>query len=186
MLAGLGEDPELGRTFFTDLLVAGDGRLVVSSCGAQACRVRVLEPATGLVARMTGSGPALGVTGRRLVVREACAGWPCPVTAVDLGTGRRETLVRDAWAAMLGGPLDGEVVYEASGGRVGAVEVATGRRTGLIEAGGVPLRRGSTAKGGAESARGTVALAPDGRADGLRLRAFDPAHGVATETGEAE
>ena len=55
--AGLGADAELGRTFSTELLVAADGRLVVSSCGAQACRVRVLDPATGRVDRVTRHRP---------------------------------------------------------------------------------------------------------------------------------
>jgi hypothetical protein len=185
VLAGIGEDPDLGRTFFTDLVAAGDGRLVVSSCGAQACRVRVLDPDTGQTALVAGTGPAVGVTGRRLVVRDACAGWPCAVTSVDLVTGRRATLIDAAWAATLGGSLDVQLVYEADGS-VGAIEVATGRRTAPIEAGAVPLRSGSTATGGAEAAGATVALAPGGRADGIGLRAFDPARGIAIEIGEVE
>ena len=36
MLDGLGPDPELGPTFATDLVVAADGRLVVSSCAMDA------------------------------------------------------------------------------------------------------------------------------------------------------
>ena len=55
---GLRPDPATGRTFVTDLVVAGDGRLVVSSCGARACRIRVLDPATGAVAPVAGTGPA--------------------------------------------------------------------------------------------------------------------------------
>ena len=84
-----------------------------------------------------------------------------------------------SWTAATLGPRDGEVVYEAAGGRVGAIEIATGRSTVPVQAGGVPLRRGSTAPGGAESAGDTVVLAPGGRAHGIGLQAYEPARGIA-------
>ena len=185
LLDGLEADPELGPTFTTDLLVAADGRIVVSSCAVEACRVRVLDPATGAVDHVRDSGPGLGVTGDSVVVRAACPGFPCPVEAVDLGTGRRVTLAEGAGTAMLGGPAGTDLVYEAAGDRVAVLEIATGRQTAAREAGGVPLRAGSTATAGAEAPPGRVALAPRGRPAATTMRAFDPAGGSSAELTEA-
>jgi hypothetical protein len=185
VLDGLGPDPELGPTFATNLLVAADGRLVVSSCALEACRVRVLDPATGVVDRFRGTGPGLGVTGDSVVVREACPGLPCPVEAVNLDTGRRVTLAEDAGAALLGGPAGTDLVYEAGGDRVAVLEITSGRRTAAREAGGIPLPAGSTATAGAEAPPGRVALAPRGRPAQTTIRAFDPVGGSSAELTEA-
>lgn len=184
LLDGLGPDPELGPTFATDLVVAADGRLVVSSCGVEACRVRVLDPATGAVDRFRGTGPGLGVTGDSVVVRAACPGFPCPVEAIDLATGRRVTLAGDAGAALLGGPAGADLVYAAAGDRVAVLGVTTGRRVAAREAGGVPLRAGSTATAGAEAPPGRVALAPRGRPAATTMRAFDPVGGSSADLAE--
>ena len=185
MLDGLGPDPELGPTFSTDLVVAADGRLVVSSCAMEECRVRVLDPSTGTVDHVRGTGPALGVTGGSLVVRAACPGLPCPVDAIDLATGRRVTLVEQAGLAVLGGPAGADLVFEAAGDRVAVVGIASGRRVADREAGGVPLRAGSTATAGAEAPPGRVALAPRGRPAPTTIRAFDPISGSSAELTEA-
>jgi hypothetical protein len=174
VLAGLGADPAYGPTFTTDLVAMPDGRLAVSSCGLEACRVRVLEPATGSVTHVDQTGPALGVTGDRLVARAACPGLPCSIDSVDLSTGRRTALVEDALAATLGG---GTLVYEVPGGRVATLDVATGRRGAPASAGGVPIRGGSTATAGAEAPPGRVPLAPLGRPGATTVRGFDPASG---------
>jgi hypothetical protein len=184
VLPGLATDTAFGPTFTTDLITAPDGRVVVSSCGLEACRVRVLDPATGRVGRVDHTGPALGVTGGRLVVRAVCPGQPCPIEAVDLGTVRRSTLVEAAGAAALGGMTGGDLVYEVPGGRVATLEVATGRRTGPLDAGGVPLRGGSTATAGAAAPAGQVPLAPGGRPAPATVRGFDPALGTSTNTME--
>jgi len=185
LLDGLEPDPELGPTFATDLVVAADGRLVVSSCAMDACRVRVLDPATGAVDRFRGTGQGLGVTGGSVVVRAACPGLPCPVEAIDLATGRRTTLAEQAGAAVLGGPAGTDLVFEAAGDRVAVLGVATGRRVAAQEAGGVPLRAGSTATAGADAPPGRVALAPRGRPGPTTIRAFDPVGGSSAELMEA-
>jgi hypothetical protein len=184
VLAGLAADPRLGPTFVTDLLLAADGRLTVSSCTPAGCRVRVLDPATGAVVTARGTGPALGVTGDTLVVRDACAGLPCPIVAVQLATGRRSLLVGDAWTATLGGPAGGTLVYEVAAGRVASLDIATGRRLAPVEAGGIPLRAGSTANAGAAMPLGAVALAPDGRPGPWSIRRFDPSTGRSSSQPE--
>ena len=184
VLDGLEPDPALGPTFATDLLIAVDGRLVVSSCGAEACRVRVLDPATGAVKLLQGTGPGLGVTGGSAVVRSVCPGLPCPVEAVDLATGGRTLLAEDAGAAVLGGPAGTDLVYETAGGRVKVLGIATGRRVDGREAGGAPLVAGSTATAGAEAPPGRVALAPRGRPAATTMRAFDPIGGSSADLAE--
>lgn len=171
VLPGLSPDGAHGRTFTTELLVAADGRLVVSSCGLEACRDRVLDPSDGTVSDAGDIGPALGVEAGRLIARDACAGDPCAVLAVDLMSGARAVLVDDASAASLDG---GTLVYETAGGRVASVELATGRRAGPVDAGGVPMRRGSLALAGAEVPPGDVALAPGGRPSATSVRVLDP------------
>ena len=185
LLDGLEPDPELGTTFATDLVIAADGRLVVSSCAMEACRVRVLDPSTGAVDHVRGTGRGLGVTGGSVIVRAACPGLPCPVEAIDLATGQRTTLAGDAGAAVLGGPAGTDLVFEAAGDRVAVLEVATGRRVTAREAGGVPLRAGSTATAGAEAPPGRVALAPRGRPAATTIRSFDPVGGSSAELVEA-
>jgi hypothetical protein len=168
VLPGVAPDSAHGRTFSTELLVAADGRLVVSSCGEVACRDRVLDPSDGRTWSVARVGPALGLDGGRLVARDACAGDPCGIVAVDLATGARSEVVDAASAAALDGAT---LVYEVSGGRLVTLELATGRRSTPAEAGGIPLGRGSLARAGAETVAGTVALAPGGlpTAAGLRL-----------------
>lgn len=170
ILPGLAADIMNGRTFTTELLVTTDGRLVVSSCAMVVCRDRVLDPTTGAVAAAAGVGPAIGLDGGRLVARSACAGDPCDIVAVDLVTGTREVVVEAVFAAAMDG---GALVYEEAGGRVATLELATGRRSGPVDAGGVPLHRGSLAAAGADVPAGSVALAPGGRATATGTRALD-------------
>jgi hypothetical protein len=178
LLAGLDPDPSFGPTFTTDLLVAPDGRVVVSSCGLDACRVRVLDPATGGFILVGGTGPALGVSGASAIVRAACPGQPCPVEAVDLATGRHSLLIRDALAAVLGGPRGDRIVAETPGGAVVVVDPASGKRTRPAGASGSPLARGSTATAGVDTPRGAVALAPGGRPDATTTRVLEPVEGT--------
>jgi hypothetical protein len=185
VLDGLGLDAELGPTFSTDLVVAMDGRLVVSSCALETCRVRVLDPATGEVALLRGTGSGLGVTGGSAVVRAACPGFPCPIEAIDLATGRRATLVERAGAALLGGPAGSDLIYEDGADRVAVLGVATGRRIAARDLGGIPLRTGSTATSGAEAPPGRVALAPRGRPAPTTMRVFDPLGGSSEGLAEA-
>ena len=185
LLDGLEPDPEQGPTFATDVVIAADGRLVVSSCAMEACRIRVLDPVGGVVDQFRGTGPALGVTGGSVVVRAACPGLPCPVEAIDIASGRRTTLSEDAGAAVLGGPTGTDLVFETAGDRVAVLEVATSRRVTAREAGGVPLRAGSTATAGAEAPPGRVALAPRGRPAATTIHSFDPISGSSAQLTEA-
>jgi hypothetical protein len=177
VLDGLPPDPVLGRTFVTDLVAGADGRIVVSSCAERACRVRILEPATGRVSRVEGTGPAIGVAGSRLVVRSACPGLPCPVEAVDVTSGRHETLVDAAGEAVLGGPEGADVVYERTDGNVGTVNAITGRPGIAPDTRSAPVRIGSTATAGLDAPRGLVAVAPGRRPGPGPLYALDPATG---------
>ncbi len=181
VLPGLAPDATHGRTFTTELLVEADGRLVASSCGAEACRVRVLDPGSGEVTSVERIGPALGVTGGRLVARAACAGEPCGLVSVDLSSRARATVVEAALAAGLDGAT---LVYEVPGGRVASLEITTGRRSGPVDAGGVPMRGGSLAQAGSAAPDGTIPLAPGGRPTATGLRAFDPDLGTSTIIGE--
>ena len=170
VLPGLEADAAHGRTFTTELLVADDGRIVVSSCGIEACRDRVLDAAGG-IATVEAVGPALGVEESRLIARDVCAGDPCGILAVDLATGAREVLVEAAAAGARGGGIRG---YGVGGGRVAGRDIATGRRSGPSDEGGIPIRGGSLALAGAGTPEGTVALAPGGRPTSANLRGLDP------------
>jgi hypothetical protein len=184
LLDGLAADARTGRVFVTDLLAAADGRVAVSSCGLASCVVRVLDPATRDVTTVHGTGPAIGLGGGSVVVRHACEGYPCAVEAVELATGRRHTLAKEAWAAAMGGD-GGTLVIEVGGARVASIDLSTGARSAVRSPGGVPVGRGSTATCGAEVPPGSVALAPGGRAWVTGLRVLDTSTGRSSDLSEA-
>jgi hypothetical protein len=174
VLGGMPPDERFGPTFLTELSWLADGRLGVASCGEHACRVRVLDPATGVTARFEGTGPLLGVRGDVGVVLGTCTGLPCPIETVALRTGRRTTLVEGAGAAAMG---DGVLVFEAPDGSVAALDTVNGRRGDVtVDRGLLPVRRTSSSTSGAETPAGSLLLSPGGRldhpSDGRRL---DPA-----------
>ena len=115
LLAPPAPDPRYGRTFVTELRVEADGRVVVSSCGLQACRVQVRER-SGHTWAVGGYGPALGALGRAVVVRGACTGLPCPIAALPLDGGTGRTIVAGAGAASLDG--DGTLAWQDARGVV--------------------------------------------------------------------
>jgi hypothetical protein len=161
VLPGLAPDPAAGPTFATDLSVASDGRLVVTSCGELACRTRVVDPGTRSVASVSGTGPALGVSGARLVAMAACSSLPCAVETRDLVSGAASLIATTDGTGVLGGPGDGLVVLPVAG----AIDVAavTGADVGAVPLHLAPVPRGSTASSGAEAPPGIVVLAPGGR-----------------------
>lgn len=177
-------DVHFGPTFVTDLRTAGGGRLVVASCGQRACRTRVLDPANGHVDRVDGTGPALGVSGGRLIARAACAGLPCPVIARDLdGTGS-SVLVATAGAAALGGPGDGLLLYEDGGGGTRTLDLRTGVRAKVARGSLLPVAGGSLATSGADAGPGALVLGPAGRIpDGRHARRLDPHTHAVVEIG---
>ena len=103
-------DVRFGPTWTTDFAWDLDGRqLAVQSCGAIACRTRVVDPATGtarLIADPT-HGDLIGLADGRLVLHEACGGMPCAVIAVDIATGDAMTLEAAAGQAVLARGDDG-------------------------------------------------------------------------------
>lgn len=122
-LGPLEPDARFGRTFATAFTWSADGRaLAVRSCGEAACRVRILELATGrhrLIADPA-FGDVVGLTADRLVVRGACRGLPCPIVSLPLGAGAPVVLDQAAGIAALISLPDGtsRVVLESGpGGR---------------------------------------------------------------------
>jgi hypothetical protein len=171
ILAPIDHDPRFGPTWLTDLAWTDDGRLVVGSCGAVACRSRVLDPSSGEIRSVVdpGLGWLIGVARGRLVSHAACRGLPCPIRATDLVSGATVEIAASAGAAVLAVASDGTplVVAEASpddpsldvidlAGRVVA-HVATGESTSRLIVG--PTWSGSAV----EHATDRIALAPGGR-----------------------
>jgi len=178
-------DDRFGPTYVTDLRLTEDGRIVAASCGERLCRTRVLDPTTGDVTRVDGTGPALGVHGKWLVAWEACAGMPCAVTARPLGGGAPRTLAAAAGAAALGGADGSLLVTEDVAGNVAGTDLDTGRTLPIAGGGLMPLPGGSLATSGVEAAPGSVVLAPGGRVrDGRSHRQVDPITHVLAETKE--
>jgi hypothetical protein len=175
VLPGLAVEAGYGPTFSTELLPAADGRLAVASCGEERCRIRVLDPGTGQVARIDGAGSLLGLEGGRAIAYAACPGLPCAVESIDIGSGRRTTLVADAGPAALAVAARPALVHERSDGRLETVDLVTLRRTLLAGHGpGSPVRVGSMATGGADVPAGRVLVAPGGGfADPAALRVVD-------------
>lgn len=176
VLRPLSADARFGPTFVTDMRLAGDGRVIVASCGMRACRTRVLDPATGRVARVDGTGPALGVSETALISLAPCAGFPCAIVATDLAGGRSTVLVDRANRAGLAGDQGGLLLHEDAAGTLRGVDLSSGDHFFISGGGLAPLDLGSLATGGVEAREGLVALEPGGRVrNGRGVRLFDPA-----------
>jgi len=166
-------DPAFGITWITDLAWSSDGQaLVVSSCGEAACRIRVLDTATGRVQTVADPtlGGFVGLADERVVVRGACPGLPCPIAAVDLRDGTQRVIADAAGLATLVADGDGQnvVVHEsdASGGVLRAVSLdGVAGETFAAPDGLRPLvaLHGS----GADLPAGWLVLGPDGRLPAL-------------------
>lgn len=188
-LDGLPVDAAYGPTFTTELAWSAGGRLVVSACGELACRNRVLDASTGLVASVEGTGPAVGLAGDRLIAFDACRGLPCPIVAVDLVGGARSRVADAGGPAALGGAGDGVLVYAARDGSLATLSLGPDARdtahVGPAPAGLNPVRRGSASTGGLELPAGSVLLAPGGRFTGPPAAArIDPDAGIVTRLPE--
>ncbi|MEO6207554.1 MAG: hypothetical protein ABIP77_06335 [Candidatus Limnocylindrales bacterium] len=163
-------DPAFGITWTTDLAWSADGRaLAVTSCGEAACRIRVLDPATGGVQTVADPtlGGFVGLADERVVVRGACPGLPCPIVAVDLGDGSTHVLADAAGLAALVVGEDGRrnvIAYEAdaSGGLLRTVTLdGVASQTFAAPDGLRPL--GTHDGSGADLPAGWLLLGPDGR-----------------------
>ena len=99
-------DGRFGRTWSTEFSWSVDGdRLAVQTCGAVACRTRVLEPVSGHVDTIADPtlGVMVGLTRDRLVTYRACRGYPCGLMSVDPVTGRGHVLSPAAGPARIAG-----------------------------------------------------------------------------------
>lgn len=180
VLPGLPFDERYGPTFTTELALGDDGRFAVSSCAERLCRIRVVEPVTGTVREVDGTGPLVGIAGEQLVAYAACSGFPCRIDAVNLPTGRRTALVDAAGSAALAGHDGRTLVHETVDG--GLVSLDLGTLVGTIvptDIPALPVRRTSRATSGADVSRGELLLAPDGRlAHPATARRLDAVGGV--------
>jgi hypothetical protein len=172
LLGPIERDARFGPTWSTRLVWAVDGRtLAVESCGAIACRVRVVDPATGRVRLVAApdQGELVGLTADRVIVREACGGMPCAVVAAVVATGERATLEHEVWRVALTAEAGGHPRVVLETGRDGRTLLAMdpdGRRPTQLrpDPSGRRLVPGAAAGGSAvEVAPGAVVLAPDGR-----------------------
>jgi hypothetical protein len=179
VLGPIDPDPRFGVTWVTDLSWADDGRLAVTSCGAAACRTRLLA-ADGSVTTIAEPdlGEPLGFSGGELLSYLACRGLPCPIVAVDLdGGGQREIVTaagigslmaagRRGPAAIIHRPLD-RAAHEAPGVEIVPLDGSPARRVSVDAAlapVGTPARTGS----GIELEPGWIALDAGGRIGSLQ------------------
>lgn len=174
---GLAADAAHGPTYATSILAAPDGRLVVSSCGASACRTRVVSMATGSVKALDATGPAVGIAGDQIIALDACRELPCAVLGVSLGTGARTPLGTTDGAVVVAPGQAVSLVAEDGGGlRVRGPGRGPGGAAVPRSAGLAPLSVTSLADSGAEAPAGWAAVAPGGRVgDPSAIRFLDPA-----------
>lgn len=164
-------DGRFGRTWSTELSwdLAG-GRLAVQSCGAAACRTRIVDPDKGAVVSLDAPdlGTLLGVAGDTVVTYEACRGLPCPIVSTDVRTGMRHVLAEAAGTAVVVKTANGpRLAFEdqrATGRNLRATEIDGSRSADL---GTIPDGLGLLAPPDRTAATrlpdGWVLLAPDGR-----------------------
>lgn len=121
LLPPIEPDRRFGPTWSTEFTWSLDHRtLAIQSCGAVACRTRVVDPADGAIHLVAAPshGDLIGLTRDRLVLHEACGGSPCAVVAVGITDGDEVVLDHAAWGAILAVGPHGkpEVVLEAGAG----------------------------------------------------------------------
>ena len=172
LLGPIEADARFGPTWTTEFAWSSDGgRLAVQSCGAIACRTRILDRSDASVRLIADPhlGDMVGLAGTRLVLHGACGGLPCALVAIDVVDGSRVTLHREAGLATLTVGPGGRptVVHEvgADGRTLRSVGV-DGRDPASLPADPLgrrildgPARSGAAAEPGS----GVVVLGPDGR-----------------------
>jgi hypothetical protein len=118
VLEPIDPDDRFGPTFTTEFAWDPSGRtLAVQSCGEAACRTRFIgtDGAGSFDALAEPDlGTMIGLDDGRLVTDQACAGYPCPIVAIDLATRTRVTLADAAGIGVLVTTPDGtRLVHEA-------------------------------------------------------------------------
>jgi hypothetical protein len=116
------------------------------------------------------------MSGDRAIAYGACAGWPCPIEAVDLRTGTRSSIVAAAGPAALAGRDGRLLAYARDDGALEVLDLVTLQgQTVPDAAGSAPVRGGSAATGGADGTPGALLVAIDGLfADPGAARWLDP------------
>lgn len=132
VVAPIGRDARIGRTFSTELVWSVEGdRLAIQSCGERRCRTRLLTPAGGRIVALDDpdQGPLVGVAAGRVVTYAACPGLPCPLVATEVGSGRSRIVAAVAGLARIvatdAGP---RLVHEVDrvGGPIRSLDLASG------------------------------------------------------------
>jgi hypothetical protein len=172
ILGPITADATFGPTWTTEFAWSPDGRrLAVQSCGAIACRTRILDRSDASVRLIADPqlGDMVGLAGTRLVLRQACGGLPCALVAIDVVDGSRVTLHDEAGLATVTvGPAGRPVVVHEVGadGRALRSIGVDGRDPVPVPADRLgrrildgPARSGAAAEPGP----GVVVLGPDGR-----------------------
>lgn len=171
VLAPIGPAARFGPTWLTHLSwSAGGTDLTVVSCGEVACRVRLVDLATGVVRGLADPrlGHVVGVVDDRVVAHGACRGLPCPLLSASLDDGSIVTIDQTAGRATMrtasGRPV---VVFEDdAGGRMLRIADPDGRAIGVLrsEGDGRRLIPGPAwADGSVEVSSDWLAVGPDGR-----------------------
>ena len=175
LLPPIEPDARFGATWSTEFAwELGGDRLAVQSCGAVACRTRVVDVGSGAVVMLDapGVGDMIGFADGVVVAHGACGGLPCPILRIDASgpdVAAADILAGAAGQAALVRGVDGRalVAIEPEPG-AGAVEMMDldGRRAGSLAADGRgrrlvpgPARSGTAAI----APPGAVLVAPDGR-----------------------
>jgi hypothetical protein len=179
ILGAIAPDPRFGETWVTDLAWTDDGRLAVTSCGAAACRTRLLSD-EGRVTLIDDPdlGEPLGFAGHELLSYLACRGLPCPIEAVDLDDGSRRRIVAAAGVGALmaaGGDTGAAIVHEpldrpAEAGRVVELVPLDGSaaRRVTLDDDSTPVGTPGRSRSAIELEPGTLALDAGGRVGSLR------------------
>jgi hypothetical protein len=166
------QDDRYGQTFTTELRWAPDGRIAVTSCGARACRTRLVEPRTGRSIAVGPTGPVVGIDPEGGVVAfDECVGFPCPLLRHD-PNGRVRVLAGAAGRAAMAGR---RVVFQNGDDGLRVIDLTSGSMDAVAGADDlVPLGDGSLAAAGVERGPDDVLLAGNGRVDGTRSRILGP------------
>jgi hypothetical protein len=126
---------EVGPIWTTRLVLSSDGEdLAVQSCGAAACRTRIVHLSSGGVRRLAGpeEGELIGLDGAHTVGFRACGGLPCPLVVTDIASGEQRVISAAAMSASTwhrGGRFLALATESVAGGqRLTAIDVGTARQ----------------------------------------------------------